>query len=507
MCCECMNRRQFLGVSTGILAGVSLAALGQTRAAGAEIWTQETWNPARPLLAMGLPLRIQPILMYSTPQKREQTSWKSWGGVQTDTVADEEALRIAAELKQTAEAADFRLEVLPVIKVKTPEEAAQAHQKEFDVAIVYAATGSKDLLEACAGKRDAILFVRHRSGPAYYWYEAMSTRFLATDDADTGKPQTGRLSVHDVVVDDLQELTWRLRALYGVNNFLGARIVALGGAAGKYAADAVQVARDKYKLDIIEVGYDVLEPRLLKALADPVCMAQAEAWTQQYLAMPDTQLDTERPFVVNSFVLYGLFKEIMQEHNAQAFTIKDCMGIIMPMSKTTACLTLSLMNDEGLFAFCESDFVIVPAGMLMRYITNKPVFMHNSTFPHAGIVTCAHCTGPRRMNGDKYEPARIVTHYESEYGAAPKVQIPVGQELTLVSPEYASGRWLGFRGIVKDNPFYEICRSQQDVEIQGDWKKLIKEVRDSHWIMTYGNYLREAEYAARKIGLRWETIA
>jgi L-fucose isomerase-like protein len=218
-------------------------------------------------------------------------------------------------------------------------------------------------------------------------------------------------------------------------------------------------------------------------------------------------VNTERPFIVNSFVLYGIFKDILKEHDTPLFTIKDCMGTIMPMSKTTACLTLSLLNDEGLVAFCESDFVVVPAGVLLRCISGKPIFMHNSTFPHKGIVTCAHCTGPRRMSGDRYDPVEIVTHYESEYGAAPKVEIPVGQEVSFINPEYATARWVGMRGTVEANPFYAICRSQQEVRIHGDWKKLLREVRDSHWMMVYGDYLKEAGYAAEKLGIKWENVS
>ncbi|MGC9326298.1 MAG: sugar isomerase, partial [Candidatus Hinthialibacter sp.] len=106
-----------------------------------------------------------------------------------------------------------------------------------------------------------------------------------------------------------------------------------------------------------------------------------------------------------------------------------------------------------------------------------------------------------------YEPAIILTHEESDYGAAPKVEIPLGQELTFIDPEYTKGRWLGIRGNVEANPFYPICRSQQDVRIQGQWKKLINEVRDSHWMMVYGDYLKEAGYAARKLGIRWDNIS
>jgi hypothetical protein len=110
------------------------------------------------------------------------------------------------------------------------------------------------------------------------------------------------------------------------------------------------------------------------------------------------------------------------------------------------------------------------------------------------------------MDGRNYEPARIMTHYESEYGAAPKVAMKVGQEVTFVNPEYSSRRWIGFTGVVKGNPFHAICRTQQDVAIQGDWRRLFGEVRDSHWIMAYGSWVREMGYAARKLGMTWETL-
>ena len=165
------------------------------------------------------------------------------------------------------------------------------------------------------------------------------------------------------------------------------------------------------------------------------------------------------------------------------------------------------LNDEGYLAFCESDFVAIPPGILLHYISGKPVFLHNSTFPHKAMVTCAHCTAPRRMDGRRYEPVRVMTHYESDFGAAPKIEMPIGQLVCAISPEYAKPRWVGIRGVVRDNPNFAICRSQQDVEIQGQWQRLIPEARDSHWLMVYGDYLREVGYAVRKIGIQWDNTA
>ncbi len=236
-------------------------------------------------------------------------------------------------------------------------------------------------------------------------------------------------------------------------------------------------------------------------------MAAAQRRAERYLALPNTTLMTDRKFVTNAFLLQGVLKDLMREHDAPAFTIRGCMGTILPIAQTTPCLTLSVLNDEGLMAFCESDFVIIPAGILLHYLCGRPVFLHNSTFPHDGIVTCAHCSAPRRFDGTRYESAQIVTHYESEYGAAPKVEMPLGRRVTFIDPEYATNRWLGFTGIVRSNPFYEICRSQQDVEIEGDWRKLVNEVRDSHWMMACGDHLRELACATRKLGIQWVDLS
>lgn len=500
-----LNRRRFLQITTaglGCWMELSCRILAQNR--------PEIWDPHRPLLTWSKPLTIQPIFMFRLPVPKEASSWKSWGGIQTEEAVLQEVSRITRELTDLQKQAEVPLEILPVAKVSSVAEAQAARDRAPDVVLVYPCTGSGDILRSCFNaKGDTLIFVRHRSGPVYYWYEALSVKYLETSPAGARAASTQPAGVHvdDVVVDDYGELLWRLRALSAVHSLRATRIVALGGVWGKYSPEAPARAREHYGLDIAEVSYEELGRRIEKALADRALLATAEKWVDQYLALPGTSLETERPFVTNAFVLYRIFKDLLQENSASAFTVKSCMGTILPMSKTTACLSLSLLNDEGWLAFCESDFVIIPAGVLLRHLSGKPVFLHNSTFPHAGLVTCAHCTSPRRMDGKRYEPARLLTHYESEYGAAPKVEMPPGQQVTFLNPEYAVGRWLGFRGRVQSNPFYDICRSQQDVAIDGKWRQLIREVRDSHWVMAYGDYLREAGYAARKLGLVWENIS
>jgi len=255
MCCGCVDRRTFLTLTTGAIAATGLPFLkGVVPAAFAGTVT-EGWNPAKTFINHGKPLRVQPILMYATPQKRFQTSWKSWGGVQTEEAATEEAARITSELEALSKTPGMTLEFFPVQKVRTPEELEPIHQTEYDAVTVYPATGGGRLLRACFSKKaPTVIYVRHDKGPVYYWYEALSTQYLRVDPPPAGDQPSFDPCLEDVAVDDQAELLWKLRALYGARNLRGSRIVALGGPMGKYAPEAPDLARKRFGMEILDVS-------------------------------------------------------------------------------------------------------------------------------------------------------------------------------------------------------------------------------------------------------------
>ena len=510
-CCMRMDRRSFVGLSAAGLAGGVLGAAPSPLRADPEALAEiEDWDPDRPQIVTGKKLVVQPLLRHEIETPKPQRSWRNWGGVHTEETAAEEVGRISKELERLSATADFPIEILPVATARSDQEGSKVRDSSpADVMILYAA-GARWLDPCISGRRHNLIFVRHRSGPIYDWYENVSNRFLRVPGKDFEYDQFRNfegVGVDDIVVDDYEEILWRLRAVYGVKNFIGSRVVTIGRASGKGCPKAPQLCRDKYKMDIVEVTYASLEKRIAAKREDAGLVAKAEAWTKRYLSQPNVTLNTNRQFVVNCFLLYTALKDIIREHDAQSFTIQGCMRTVMPIAQTTACLSLSLLQDEGYIAFCESDFASHPAGVLLRYVTGKPVFMHNPTFPHKGVVTCGHCACPRRMDGVGYEPIEIPTHYESDYGAATKVSMPVGTEVTIINPDCAQVRWLGFIGKVASNPSFSICRSQQDIHIQGDWKKLARQMKGSHWMMAYGNYLNEIGYCMRKIGLDWLSIS
>ena len=490
-----VGRRQFLA---GMSVAPAAVALSQPVAA-------QTRDPERQQ-PIQLPLKVQPVLTYSVPTRREATSWRSWGALQTEQDASEEKERIAKELAQMKTGADFPLEILPLAGVKTADEAAAVAKAAHDVTLIYAAGGGANVLEALTPpEKRNLIFLRHRSGPVYLWYEIVHPRLLRKTVDEYAHTGTG---TEDVVVDSHAEVLYRLRALYGLKNTMGKRIVAVGGPSGWGAGgrQAPDLARQIWKFDIQTVPYPDLAERLKRARADDALLKRCRAQADAYLKQPRTSLETSKEFVERCFLLTEVFHDLLDEFHTDAMTINQCMGTIMGVSQTTACLPLSLLNDSGYMAFCESDFVVIPSGVLLHYVSGKPTFLNDPTYPHDGVVTMAHCTAPRKMDGKQTEPVRILTHFESDYGAAPKVAMRIGQKVTTVVPDFSVKKWTGFVGEVAGNPFMPICRSQVDVAIQGDTQKLVEEMRGFHWMLSYGEYLREVEYALKKNGIEWVKV-
>lgn len=511
-CCPCAERPDPSGDSLtrrDFLKGAGMTALGGL-AAGGLAWplladraatAGELYQPA--------PLKVKPILVYDIPQRRPQTSWRNWGGIATEADARNEVARISGELEALSKRAEFPLEFLPVSPIhRAGDLSAVRDLDEAHVFLVYAAGGWMDVFDALdkTGK-DRILFCRHKSGPVYLWYEIISPRYLRQHGDSLAVKGADE---DDVVIDSQDEILWRLRALAGLHNTLGTKILAVGGPAAWSEPDGAGSVTKKvietWKFDIVTVAYDDLGRFIREARADAATVRRARARADAYLRQPGTSLETGRPFVENGLLLDEVFRALMKEAGCRALTINGCMGTIMPLAETSACLTLSTLNDDGYLAFCESDFVVIPSGVLLSNIAGRPVFLNDPTYPHDGIITLAHCTAPRKMDGRASEPARILTHFESDYGAAPKVEMRKGQLLTNIAPDFASKRWLGLLGEIVEAPFLPICRSQIDVRFKCDDRTLARRMPGFHWMTAYGDFTRELAYALKRVGIAWDFL-
>lgn len=497
-CCGCslegMKRRSFLAALGG--------AAGATAVTGCATSARErgaVTPRVRPTVAKKT-LVVQPVLAAEIYERREATSWRPWGGIKTEGDVQTEMVRINRELSGLKAKAEFPLEIRPLEWVRGGDKAAALRDGDADLMLIYGASGELEPL--LSDKRNNLVFVRHRSGPVYLWYEIVSPRLLRKTVDELGQPG---LMPADVVVDDYDDVLWRMRACYALKNTVGSTVVCLGGASGwgEGGQKAPDISATTWKMNLVNYPYEDLAKRIASARNDPARVRKSEDDAKAYVDDPKIKLETDMGYVSRAFLLTEVFEDVMADHGTDVFTINNCMSVIMPMSETTACLSLTLLNDSGKLAFCESDFVVIPSGVLLHHVASTPVFLQDPTYPHHGVITLAHCTAPRRMDGKTLEKAVIQTHFESDYGAAPKVEMRLGQTVTVIDPDFNNQRWIGFRGQVVENPAMDICRAQVDVSIEGDCALLAREMRGFHWMLSYGDHLKETGYALSKLGIGW----
>lgn len=497
-----VSRRGFLqglGATGMALSGLAMAE-ARTRAASAGP------VPAAQPFPSGKPLRVKPILVHDMPTRGDRTSWRSYGGIHTASAAREEADRIERELGQLAARAGFPLRVLPIEVFDSQAGLEQLDVANTDLCLLYAAgyVGHWPL------QTPMLMFVRHRSGPFYLGFEIAHWRFLRGNGDTLARPD---YDADDVVVDSYEEMLWRLRSWYGLKNARGTRMLTIGGLAA-YSAPAQEhgprVARELWDYDFVNVTDEQFTEKLAAARANRQTLEEIERQTADLLALPNVTLQTDRRFVFNSYLALHAVRELLQETGAANFGFAHCMGHgQIAMLDTPACLVLSLANDEGWTAFCHTDLSHTLPGVLLRWIAGRPAFVCNTHVPHQGLLFVAHCQAPRRMNGCDYEPATLMTHYESDYGAACKTHYTIGQVVTVVVPNLACTQWQGFRGRIVGAPSYPACRSQMEIQIDGDWHRLLHEMQGFHAQIVYGDYTREIGYALKKLGGRiaWDCFS
>lgn len=465
-------------------------------------------SPARTTLPTGTSLRVKPVLVYHLDRRSEKTSWRGYGGLVTEAGVEAERAQVESDVRGLATRAEFPVDVQPIDLVHNEESARKAAASDADVLLVFAAGGGTGLYEVLsASPAPNIMFLRHKTKPYYLWHEIAHWRFLRRNEDAIVEPH---MDVDDIVVDDYDEVMWRLRALYGLKNARGTKMLAIGSLAaysGPGQENGPRVAQDLWGYEIEVVPRDDFAQRLQKARTDEQAMKAAERQTEAFLNRPHVTLKTERKFVVNSFLALDICKELLKEKEAFNFGFDHCMGSdVIGMLDTPPCLILALANDDGYTAYCHTDLTHTMPGVLLRWITGKPTFVCNTHYPHDGIFTVAHCAAPMKMNGVDNDPADIMTHYESDYGAATKVHYPNGQIVTVVIPNLHCTKWQGFRGRIIDSPSLPVCRSQMDIEIDGDERGLLTEMEGFHAQVVYGDYLREVGYALKKLGeLEWKS--
>jgi len=172
--------------------------------------------------------------------------------------------------------------------VNSDQKADEVVGTDCDILLVYPA-GGWQVYRVVASKTPKIMFLRHKSDHHYLWYEIAHWRLLRRN-GDTF--EESNMDVDDIVVDDYEEVLWRLRALYGLKNAKGTKMLAIRGLAA-YSEPSQRLgpvhAKEVWDYDFEIVSEAEFAKLLVKARADKDVMNDVERQTNESMSQLNEQ--------------------------------------------------------------------------------------------------------------------------------------------------------------------------------------------------------------------------
>ena len=264
------------------------------------------------------------------------------------------------------------------------------------------------------------------------------------------------------------------------------KIGLIGGPSSWLIASPVNAKQiyQNFKQKIIKIKMSELE-ELIDETEEEMLSLNEIPHAQELLAK------AENKDVLNeALVLYVALKKLVKKYELNGLTIR-CFDIIKKY-RSTACLALALLNEEGITAGCEGDVPSVITMHIVNKLTNRSSFMANpSKFNYEDhSLMLAHCTVPLNM----VTSYKLMTHFESGLGIGVKGELPEGRiTLCKIAPDYTLDNTLCIPANIKENlslPGY--CRTQIIVSLNEDGLlELLKASFGNHVIVSYGDVYQD----------------
>ena len=199
------------------------------------------------------------------------------------------------------------------------------------------------------------------------------------------------------------------------------------------------------------------------------------------------KLAKDEKVLEGALAIYSGLKRIIEFYQLGGLTIR-CFDLIEEY-QNTACLALSMLNDEGIIATCEGDVPSMLSMLLVKACSDKVSFQANPSKIAFGenennTVLFAHCTIPMSM----CNKSEFMTHFESGLGIGIRGKLNVG-EITIFKLSRDLKSYLLINGEIKSNPeLVNYCRTQIEVKIADeDMYQLINKSFGNHVIISYGD--------------------
>ena len=205
---------------------------------------------------------------------------------------------------------------------------------------------------------------------------------------------------------------------------------------------------------------------------------------------------TDHQEKLNASKIYNILKDCVENEKLDALTV-ECFPLVRQKS-VTACLALSLFNDQQIPAGCEGDLDSIVGMMFAKELSGSIPWMANVAKISAETALFAHCTIGTNLLSD-YE---VTTHFETGLGTAIRGMYRYN-DITVFRFNSELNKAFITTGEVLDRPRYATaCRTQIEVKLPlSAITKLKENPLGNHHLILQGNQLEKLQLACGLLGI------
>lgn len=185
-----------------------------------------------------------------------------------------------------------------------------------------------------------------------------------------------------------------------------------------------------------------------------------------------------------SRVYLGL-KSLLRQYNLEACTLR-CFDLVTQL-RTTGCLALSMLLDEGIIAGCEGDIPSTLTMLWMHILTGRTPFMANPQDVDLSdnTVSLAHCTIARSW----LKEYTLRSHFESSssVGIEGKIE-PCAVTMARIGGTHLQELFVSDGEIVPAPHSPHRCRTQTRVRLKENAAYFIQRPLGNHHIVIPGHF-------------------
>lgn len=196
--------------------------------------------------------------------------------------------------------------------------------------------------------------------------------------------------------------------------------------------------------------------------------------------------DFSKKEVDKTLNLHKALVNIKNKYSLNGLTLR-CFSLLNKI-KTTGCLSLALLNKEGIVATCEGDIPTMLSMFICNRVMGCPGFQGNPSRIdlEKKEIVFAHCTIPLNM----ISSPKLMTHFESGIGVALRGDLELKKVTIFKLGSDLKSYFVEVGEIIDNLKEDNLCRTQVKIKMD-NLESFLQNPKGNHHVIIYGDYKKE----------------